>query len=105
VPGATEIKQCSAWIRAELEILKPKLVIAVGRLAIEQVLNEKAPKLTEVVGPVHRGSFHGHPVEWVALPHPSGLNTWYKTEPGSTLLEQALASLGKHPVFRRSFTG
>jgi uracil-DNA glycosylase len=39
--------------------------------------------------------------EVVALPHPSGASTWHRTEPGKTLLRQALRLLGEDPSLRR----
>ena len=39
----------------------------------------------------------------VALPHPSGLSTWWKTEPGASLTEAALERLADHPTWRATF--
>lgn len=104
VPAPDEIERCASWIRAELDLLRPALVIAVGKLAITQVAGRPVPRLDEVVGPVHRGAFHGHPVDWIALPHPSGLSAWPKVEPGRSLLASTLSSLGRHPAWRRCFS-
>ena len=103
VPGGSEIAACSRWISAEQRFLRPELVIAVGRLAIEQVGGVRPAGLQSVVGGVQRGEFHGRDIEWVALPHPSGLNTWYKVEPGKSLLRRALAALGRHPAWKKTF--
>ncbi len=100
-PDAVEIEQCKTWLVREADILKPELVIAVGTLAIEQVLGLKLP-LAEVVGTPRKASWHGHEVDVVALPHPSGASTWHKMEPGKTLLQGALRRLGKHPAMRRA---
>lgn len=98
-PDAAEIERCKTWLVREADILKPELVIAVGTLAIEQVLAERAP-LAEVVGKVRRAVWHGRQVDVVALPHPSGASPWHKIEPGKTLLHKALLRLGKHPAMR-----
>lgn len=103
VPSRTEIETCSAWMRDEARILQPKLVLAIGRLAIERVAGRKFAKLDEIVGPLQHGTFYGKPVDWIALPHPSGLSTWPKTEPGKTLLAEALATFAAHPSFARTF--
>lgn len=103
VPAPDEIARCAGWIRTEVGILRPRLVIAVGKLAIAQVAGARVEKLEEVVGPVRRGVFHGAEVDWVALPHPSGLSAWPKVEPGRTLLGHALRALGSHPVWREVF--
>jgi uracil-DNA glycosylase len=36
----------------------------------------------------------------IALPHPSGASTWHRTEPGKTLLAQALAKIGAHRAWK-----
>ncbi|HTQ42903.1 MAG TPA: uracil-DNA glycosylase family protein [Polyangiaceae bacterium] len=96
-PDAEEIERCRRWLASETEILRPDLVIAVGTLAIEQVLGEKSP-LAEVVGTTRRARWLGRDLEVIALPHPSGASTWHKTEPGKALLGKALRRLAKHPV-------
>ena len=103
VPSPIEVKECSAWMRREVEIIKPALVIAVGRLAIEQVLGRKLARLDDVVGPLHRTHFFAHEVDWVALPHPSGLSAWHKVEPGRTKLNGALKTLAHHATWRETF--
>lgn len=103
VPTRTEIATCARWLRAEVAILEPDLVIPVGRLAVQQVV-PGAP-LDKVVGRVVRAEYHGRGVDVVALPHPSGLSTWFKLEPGKSLLRLALAQLSAHPVWRRAFSG
>lgn len=105
VPAPDEIARCSSWIRAEASILRPRLVIAVGKLAITQVAGRKVEKLDEIVGPLHRGVFHGEEVDWVALPHPSGLSAWPKVEPGRSLLRETLGVLRAHAEWRVTFPG
>ena len=53
VPSREEVALCAEWLRAEMAILKPGLVIAVGKLAIGQFLAE-VPVLTELVGQIVR---------------------------------------------------
>jgi uracil-DNA glycosylase len=77
-------------------------VIPVGRLAIEQVLG-RGVRLDGVVGHEIHQEYHGAEVDVIALPHPSGASTWYKVEPGRTLLEGALRLLGRHAEIRRTF--
>ncbi len=103
VPNRAEIATCAGWLRAEVEILEPELIIPVGRLAIEQVL--AGARLDEVVGRLVRAGYHGRDADVVALPHPSGLSTWFKLEPGKSLLRRALTVLSEHPVWRRTFAG
>jgi uracil-DNA glycosylase len=100
-PDPGEVERCSQWLAREAALLRPKLVIAVGALAIEQVLGVRAP-LSEVVGTRGRTEWHGCVVDVVALPHPSGASPWHKTEPGKTLLRKALRGLARHPAMRRA---
>jgi uracil-DNA glycosylase len=39
----------------------------------------------------------------IALPHPSGASTWFKVEPGRTLLDEALRLVADHPEVVRTF--
>jgi uracil-DNA glycosylase len=98
-PDAEEIEACKTWIAREVELLEPELVLAVGTLAIEQVLGQKAP-LADVVGTLRRVQWHGREVDVVALPHPSGASTWHKLEPGKTLLVKALRLAARHPAMK-----
>jgi uracil-DNA glycosylase len=101
VPSPAE---CSLWrgfLEREVGILRPRLVIPVGRLAIGEVLGGAEP-LAGVVGRQLRAHYHGLEVDVIPLPHPSGASTWFKVEPGRTLLGQALERIAAHPEVRRS---
>jgi len=99
VPAPDEVARCGAHLAAEVQLLRPRLVIPVGKLAIAQVL-PGAAQLVDVVGGKHRVTFHGVETDVVPLPHPSGASTWHRVEPGKTLLARALATLGKHEAWR-----
>lgn len=103
-PDEKEIERCSSYLVREVELLEPELVLAVGTLAIEQVLGEKK-KLEDVVGRVLRARYHGRDVDVIALPHPSGASTWYKLEPGKTLLARALGKVRTHAAVRAALGG
>lgn len=99
VPDDGEIANCAPWMEREIRMLKPKLVVPVGKLAIAQFVT--AEKLSEVIGrriPLERA---GVKFDLIALPHPSGASTWHRTEPGKTLLKEALVLLGKDSSLRR----
>jgi len=102
VPTPAEIEASRAFIEREIEVLRPRLLIPVGRLAMEQVLG-KDVRLDGVVGRLIRARYHGIPMDVVCLPHPSGASTWFKTDPGRALLNRALRLLGRHPEIRRLF--
>ncbi len=97
VPARDEISNCSRWLAREVELLEPELLLPVGKLAISQVL--KVGKLTEVIGATHRVELHGHALDAIPLPHPSGASTWHRTSPGIELLERALRQIAEHPTF------
>ncbi len=103
VPSPEEIAASRPFIEREIAALRPRLVIPVGRLAIAEVLGHAEP-LAAVVGKKVRAHFHGQELDVVCLPHPSGASTWYKLEPGKTLLERALRVLARHPEIRRAFS-
>src|SRR5215831_1892201 len=97
-PGRVEIANCASWLDREIMLLRPVLVIPVGRLAIEQVVGPKP--LTAVIGKKQRGRRAGLAFDVVPLPHPSGASTWFKQEPGRTLTARALALLARHPAWK-----
>lgn len=98
VPSDLEIRNCSAWLHAELQLLQPALVIPVGKLAIGQFM--AVPRLDEVIGKRWRASLAGRSFDVIPLPHPSGASPWHRMEPGKTLLKEALREIGNHPAFR-----
>ena len=102
VPTADECALWRGFVRREVEILRPRLVVPVGRLAIQEVLGHTEP-IAAVVGRELRTQFHGVDVDVIPLPHPSGASTWFKVEPGRTLLDDALRLLAAHPEVARTF--
>ena len=99
VPDANEIQNCSQWLRREVELLKPSLIVPVGKLAITQFLGEQP--LANTVGSIHRESWVGSDCDVIPLPHPSGASTWHRTEPGKTLLSKSLRLIKQHPAFKQ----
>lgn len=98
VPAPDEIRNCSSWMNDEFEILRPRLVIPVGRLAIAQFLPFE--KLEEVIGRKFRPKRAGLIVDLIPLPHPSGASPWHKLSPGKELLGQAMRKIARHPAIR-----
>jgi uracil-DNA glycosylase len=102
VPTADECALWRGFVEREVRILRPRLVLPVGRLAIQEVLGHTEP-IAAVVGRALRTQLHGVDVDVIPLPHPSGASTWFKVEPGRTLLEEALRLVGAHPEVARTF--
>jgi uracil-DNA glycosylase len=101
VPTPAEVARWRGFLEREVAALRPRLVIPVGRLAISEVLGVEAP-LAEVVGRSLRRAVHGVETDVIPLPHPSGASTWFKVEPGRTLLARALARVAAHDEVRRT---
>lgn len=78
----------------EIEILRPRLIIPVGRLAIGQFI--ECEKLEQVIGRKFRGHRAGLTFDLIPLPHPSGASPWPKIPPGKQLLEKALGKIARH---------
>jgi uracil-DNA glycosylase len=97
VPAPAEIQNCSAWLKREIELLKPELVLPVGKLAIEQFM--PLQKLDALIGHKFQATLAGHAFDVIPLPHPSGASPWHRMEPGKALLKKALRLVVKHPAF------
>ena len=88
VPTREEQSRCADWLERELRIIRPKLLIPVGRLAIERFL-PKLP-LDELIGTRHIVEHAGGSSSVIPLPHPSGASSWIH-EPGNRgLVDRAI---------------
>ncbi|HMJ06430.1 MAG TPA: uracil-DNA glycosylase family protein [Chthoniobacterales bacterium] len=96
VPVPDEIRNCAAWLNDELEILRPRLVIPVGKLAISQFM--AVDKLDQVIGRVFPMQRNGHAFDLVPLPHPSGASPWHRIMPGKALLGKGMRQIARHPA-------
>jgi uracil-DNA glycosylase len=103
VPRREEIRNCSDWLQRELDLLRPRLIVPVGKLAIGQFLPLTA--LTDVIGQRRQIQLHGNSTDVIPLPHPSGASPWPRTEPGKTLLRRALELIRTHPAWRALHRG
>jgi uracil-DNA glycosylase len=84
-PTPREQELCEFWRDWELELLRPKLIVTVGGLALRRLLG--LPTLTECIG--RRYDVDGTPV--VPLPHPSGASSWPNLPANREKLDAALA--------------
>jgi uracil-DNA glycosylase len=87
-PPRAGIANCAHWLDAELRLLRPKVLILVGQLAIVRFLGP-AP-LEERVGK----RFGEKPV-MIPLPHPSGQSRWLNTSANREKLTDALALIAE----------
>ena len=86
-PPTAGIANCAHWLDAEMTMLKPKLLIPVGQMAINRFLG--AGPLEDRVG----RRFGERPVI-VPLPHPSGTSRWLNEAANRERLAAALALIG-----------
>jgi uracil-DNA glycosylase len=87
-PPPAGIANCAHWLDSELRLLRPKVLILVGQLAIARFLGSGS--LGDRVGK----KFGERPV-MIPLPHPSGQNRWLN-EPGNReRLSSALALISE----------
>jgi uracil-DNA glycosylase len=83
-PSPPEISLCAPWLDAELALVRPRVVLLVGTLAIERFWG-RVP-LSEVVG---RSRIDGERV-LIPLPHPSGASRWLNDPGNRRKLRRAL---------------
>jgi len=84
-PSPPEIALCAPWLDAELALVRPRVVLLVGTLAIERFWG-KVP-LSEVVG---KSRVEGERV-LIPLPHPRGASRWLTDPENRERLARALA--------------
>jgi len=99
VPDKKEIDICSRWLQREIQLLQPRLIIPVGKLAISQYL--PVAKLVDVIGQQFKRTVEGVDLDLIPLPHPSGASTWHRMSPGNALLEDALNLLAAHDSWKK----
>lgn len=99
VPNPAEIAQCANWLDKEVQMLQPRLIIPVGKLAISQFI--EIGKLDDCIGQTFSATRGGHTFEVIPLPHPSGASPWHRMEPGKTLLEKAMKRIATHDAWGR----
>ncbi len=83
-PPLAAVANCEHWLEAELRMLKPRVVILVGQMAIARFLGPG--RLEDRVGE----RFGDQPV-MVPLPHPSGQSRWLNDHANRERLASALA--------------
>lgn len=89
VPSRREQEKCADWLAGELRIIRPRLVIPVGRLAIENFL--PARPLSELIGTRHMVEHAGGRSAVIPLPHPSGASSWVHQHDHKLLVDKALS--------------
>lgn len=86
-PSPAEIALCRPFLERELELVRPRVIMLVGGLAIEAFLG--LSRLDDVVGQ----SFERSGVHLLPLPHPSGVSRWLNDPAHQALVTRALQQL------------
>jgi uracil-DNA glycosylase len=93
VPNRREQASCADWLEIELRIVKPEVLIPVGRLAIERFLPDIP--LSELIGTKRTVEHAGGRSLVIPLPHPSGASSWIHESSNKVLLEKAIELIGE----------
>src|SRR5207244_9775267 len=98
-PSPAEIALCAPWLEQELALVRPRVVLLLGTLAIERLWG-KGP-LDAVVGRSRRAA---DGALLIPLPHPSGASRWLSDPEHRALLEKALQTCRREVQRRRDRT-
>jgi uracil-DNA glycosylase family 4 len=96
LPSRREQALCRPWLDAELDRIRPGVVILFGGLAIKTFLSSEP--LDQLIGQV----FDRDGVHYLPLPHSSGASTWLNSETNRALLARAIEQLR---TLRMRFSG
>jgi len=88
-PSQAEVALCRPFLQRELELLDPKLVLLVGKMAIDAFLGKQP--LTATVGRV----FERDGRLLLPLPHASGVSRWLNDAANRERLDVALRELSR----------
>jgi uracil-DNA glycosylase len=88
-PSPTELGLCRPFLADELRLVQPRIVLAIGGMAIEHFLGRAS--LDSVVGTM--AEVDGRRI--LPLPHPSGVSRWLNEPAHQHLVERALALLAQ----------
>ena len=92
-PSRAEQILCRPFLEQELALVQPRVLLAVGGLAVETLLNQKL-RLDEAVGRI----FELDGLLILPLPHPSGVSLWPNQPGNQERLQQALSLLREQLV-------
>ena len=86
-PSPQEVALCRPFLEAELALLRPRVVLLVGAMAIETYFGKM--KLEDVIGTFQEREG----MLFLPLPHPSGVSRWLNDAEHLELLRKALEIL------------
>jgi uracil-DNA glycosylase len=94
-PSRVEQKLCAPFLKRELTLVQPEIIIPVGGLAIRRFLGQV--KLVDAVGK----AVQDKESRWIVpLPHPSGASLWLNKPQHRALVQRAIEHLRRLGVKR-----
>jgi len=91
-PSPQEVALCRPFLEAELQLLRPKVVLLVGSMAIEAYLGKG--KLEDMIGTFHESDG----MLFLPLAHPSGVSRWLNDPEHLKLHQRSLKILAEWRV-------
>jgi len=88
-PSAPELALCRPYLLRELELVRPRVILLVGGMAISAFLGPQ--RLDDIIG----AYTERNGVYLLPLPHPSGVSRWLNDPAHSALVDRALAHLAR----------
>jgi uracil-DNA glycosylase len=88
-PSPQEVALCRPFLEAELQLLRPKVVLLVGTMAIEAFFGKV--RLEDIIGTFKERDG----MLLLPLPHPSGVSRWLNDAEHMELLRKALEILAE----------
>jgi uracil-DNA glycosylase len=86
VPSPAEQRLCRPYLEQEIELVDPRLILPVGRVAIGWFYPRGQP-LEEIIGT----EIQAEGGRWIIpLPHPSGASRWHQAEENRERVRQAI---------------
>lgn len=94
-PSRAERLLCRGHLEAELELVQPELILALGRISIETFMPSlRGAALSDIVGTARQAEQTNAAGALVLpLPHPSGVSRWHNEPDNRARLSRALAWL------------
>ncbi|MBN2538332.1 uracil-DNA glycosylase family protein [candidate division WOR-3 bacterium] len=90
-PSRWQVENCAPFLEQEMEIVRPRVLIPVGGLAIGRFLGRRP--LAETIGRRFLVEYAGRVITVVPLPHPSGASAWTNLAGNRRRLGRALRLL------------
>lgn len=88
-PSSFEISACRPWVKAELEMVKPKILVCLGASAAQSVFG-KVMKVSESAGKFFQTSLADYTI---ILPHPSAILRTQDQQMKMKMIEQFIADI------------